>query len=148
MDKENNIDSRLKIKRLLLISGSGKNCGKTSLACKIIKQISVKSAVYALKISPHFHTLTEKQILLIDQKGFKMFLETELNSNKDSSRMLSAGASKSLYLQCEDLGIKDAVTEAIKYIPEKIPIVCESGSLAFTYQPGLHLLVEKENQKT
>ena len=45
------------------------------------------------------------------------------------------------------MGINDAVKEAIKHIPENVPIVCESGSLAFSYQAGLHLLVETENQK-
>ncbi len=139
---------RSKINRLLLVSGSGRNSGKTTLACEIIKNVSKTMAVYALKISPHFHQLNDKQELLWQKKGFRIFRETDVHSNKDSSRMLKAGAKESLYLQCEDNAVSEAFEHVIKFIPRNCPIVCESGSLAKSFRPGLHLLVGNENMES
>jgi hypothetical protein len=135
------------IENLLLISGSGRNCGKTTLACKIIANITKTTTVYALKISPHFHQMSEKQELLLKQKDYSIFRETDMNSTKDSSRMLKAGAKESLYLQCEDQAVPEVFKQVIEFLPKDVPIVCESGSLSKSVQPGLHLFLENGNKK-
>jgi hypothetical protein len=33
----------------------------------------------------------------------------------------------------------------VSKIPENVPVVCESGSLASVFKPGLHLLVKGKN---
>lgn len=134
--------------RLLLVSGSGRNCGKTTLACKIIASITKTITVYALKISPHFHQMSEKQELLLKQKDYSIFRETDMNSTKDSSRMLKAGARESLYLQCEDHVVQKAFQQLLKFIPEDAPVICESGSLAKSIQPGLHLFAGNGNKNS
>ena len=133
--------SKQLVPNLLLISGSGRNSGKTTLVCEIIKNISSTKAVYALKISPHFHKLSEKQELLDQQKGFKIFREKDQCSNKDSSRMLRAGAADALYIQCDDLHVAAAFQNVWQLIPKNAPVVCESGSLVKYFKPGLFLLV-------
>ncbi len=142
------MNKRFKLNRLLLVSGSGRNSGKTLLACEIIKNVSEKTAVYALKISPHFHQVNEKQELLLKHKDYSIFRETDPDSIKDSSRMLKAGAKESLYLQCEDHAVPEAFTRLLTFLPEGVPVVCESGSLAKKIQPGLHLLLGNGNKKS
>lgn len=134
------------IKNLLLISGSGRNCGKTTLACEIIKNVSKTMNVYALKISPHFHQLGKEQELLFQQEGFSIFKEKDMYSGKDSSRLLRAGAKESLYVQCEDDILSEAFISVMRFIPEGCPVVCESGALAKSYNPGLFLLLEGESR--
>lgn len=141
------MSKRIEMNRLLLVSGSGRNSGKTSLLCEIIKNVSATATVYALKISPHFHQHSEKQELLVGQEEFSIFRETDMDSNKDSSRMLIAGAKESLYLQCDDKAVSEAFKRLIKFIPKNCPIVCESGSLAKSVQPGLHLYLGSGNKK-
>jgi hypothetical protein len=141
-------DKRQIINNLLLISGSGRNCGKTTLACEIIKKMTKSDTVYALKISPHFHQLSEKQELLLNQKAFSIFREADKDSTKDSSRMLQAGAKESLYLQCEDQAVPEVFKQVIKFFPEDAPVVCESGSLAKSIQPGLHLFLGNGNKNS
>ncbi|MCB2201258.1 hypothetical protein KQH26_00670 [bacterium] len=136
------------IENLLLISGSGRNCGKTTLACKIIANITKTTTVYALKISPHFHQMSEKQELLLKQKDYSIFRETDMNATKDSSRMLKAGARESLYLQCEDYVVQEAFQQLLNFIPEDTSVVCESGSLAKAIQPGLHLFLGNGNKNS
>ncbi len=145
MNETGHIYPRNDAPQILLISGSGRNCGKTSLACEIIESISKRKAVIALKISPHFHQFSEQQELLFDNKKFKIFRETDSTSGKDSSRMLRAGAAFSFYLQCEDENLAEAWECMNKFLPENRAVVCESGSLAKIFKPGLHLLVEGEN---
>ena len=145
MLKKDQVNTREYLPKILLISGSGRNCGKTSLACEIIESISKRKAVIALKISPHFHQLSEQQQLLYDNNKFKIYRETDSTSGKDSSRMLKAGATDSIYLQCEDENLAEAWEKMNKFLPENRAVVCESGSLAKLFKPGLHLLVEGEN---
>jgi len=44
-----------KYPNILLVSGNGRNSGKTTLACKIIERFSKDHEITGLKISPHFH---------------------------------------------------------------------------------------------
>lgn len=131
--------------QILLISGSGRNCGKTSLACALIKQVSASNDVVALKISPHFHQLSEKQELIFGDEKIKIYRETEKKSGKDSARMLQAGACESIYLQSEDNYLLDAWEKLEMVLPKNKAVVCESGSLANLFKPALHLLVESAN---
>lgn len=145
MQMKTNNHRRAFLPQLLLISGSGRNCGKTTLACEIIKSVSEKSQLFALKISPHFHKLNEKQELLFESRAFKIFQETDLKTGKDSSRMLQAGATNSYYIQCEDQHIHSAWECMKEILPANFPVICESGSLANIFKPGIHLLVEGIN---
>ena len=138
-------DKRQIINNLLLISGSGRNCGKTTLACEIIANMARTTTVYALKISPHFHKLGDSQELLTEQPNYSLYRENDPSSAKDSSRMLKAGAKESLFLQCEDEFISEAFQAILTYLPKNYPLVCESGSLIKSYKPGLFLVLEFEN---
>ena len=140
-----NKHTRTFLPQLLLISGSGRNCGKTSLACEIIKNISTRCQVIGLKISPHFHKLSDKQTLLLESNGFRIYQENDPQTEKDSARMLNAGASKVYYLQCEDKNLSSVWEQFSRILPENIPVVCESGSLALIFKAGIHLLVEGKN---
>jgi hypothetical protein len=145
MDNRSQLDAREKLEQLLLISGSGRNCGKTSLACKVINSIASVNEVTALKISPHFHELSAKQLLLYKSEHVRIYQENDISSNKDSSRMLKAGAKYVYYMQCEDKYILESWDILSQLMPYGTPLVCESGSLASIFKPGLHILVEGRN---
>lgn len=136
---------REKLNNIILISGSGRNVGKTTLACNIIKKLSLEKDVVGLKISPHFHKTSQLQKLISEGEGFKVYQELDINSAKDSSRMLESGAVKVYFIQCSDDKIKIALESISNLLPTNSPIVCESGSFANTYEPGLHLLVVDAN---
>ena len=132
------------LKNILLVSGSGRNCGKTTFACHAINHLSKNGKVIGLKISPHFHLTGNKQKLLAEGEGFRVFHENDLNSGKDSSRMLQAGASAVYYIQGEDFGLVKIWEWVEKNIPGNFPVVCESGSFADNFQPGFQILVVGE----
>ena len=64
---------------LLLVSGNGRNVGKTYFACRIIGLLSQKNPVTAVKISPHVHEIPENADILIRSEDFIVINETEIS---------------------------------------------------------------------
>jgi len=129
---------------LLLISGNGRNVGKTFFACRIIENLSKKHAVIALKISPHIHELPENADILFQNTDFTVINETEI-THKDSSLFLQSGAEKVLFVmvQPENLG---TAFQQIKSLLLEGPVVCESAGLHDWIAPGLFFFVKKPNE--
>lgn len=125
---------------LLLIAGSGRNSGKTTIACKIIEQFRILG-ITSVKISPHFHSPSKGLVSLCRKPGYEIFEETDINSPKDSSRMLQSGAYKSFYIQSTEDGIKNAFAYVYGNIPSEKPVICESPSLINYINPGLFILM-------
>jgi len=130
---------------ILLISGSGRNSGKTTLACNIIKHLSKSREVIGLKISPHVHLTGKNQEIIMQEEHFSIFRESDSNSGKDSSRMLDAGAMEVYFVLCDDENLWRIEKNLIKIASKGYPVICESGSFAKRYTPGLHILVKGEN---
>jgi len=131
-----------RLENILLVSGSGRNCGKTIVACHAIRHLSATGKVYGLKITPHNHVTGNKQQLVCDEDGFRIYKELDLHSDKDTSRMLHAGATEVYFIQCTDADLNRAFKHLGNRITGNAPVVCESGSLANVYRPGLHLLIQ------
>lgn len=129
----------------LIISGEGRNTGKTTLACRILQQFSQKNRITAIKISSHFHEPTPNLTLLYKTKGFSISLENNRNTDKDSSRMLQSGAEKSFYIQAEKGMLKPAFEKYMKDFHTNDVTICESGALTEFLRPGvrLHILNAK-----
>jgi hypothetical protein len=134
------------LKNILLISGTGRNTGKTTFACKIITHFSKQFDLVALKISPHYHDtgLTPEQLVI--NTGYRIIKERDAESGKDSSRMLKAGARESIFIQCSDEYMLDAMNSLSAKILKDVPVICESGSLGDYLVPGVHLMVRPLNK--
>ncbi len=133
-------------KNILLVGGTGRNVGKTELVCRLIRKISSEHKVYALKvsaISPDeelFHGDHSEE-----ESNCHLFEETRRNTNKDTSRMLRAGACRVFYLRSDDAGIETGFAAFEKKIPTDAVVVCESNSLGQFIQPGLYVMVKSED---
>lgn len=125
---------------ILLISGLGRDTGKTLLATKVIEKFAHLS-VTAIKVSPHFHSSQEQELILGIPKFFEVYEETNPSGHKDSSRMLNAGAKKSFYIQCTDKTLERVLNIMIMHLDRNMPIVCESGALSKYLVPGIHVLM-------
>jgi hypothetical protein len=125
----------------LLISGSGRNVGKTTLICRIIKEVSGLNPV-AVKISSHIHPLPEDSDWIIRKDDFSVIRETLINS-KDSSKMLQSGAESAFYVQGPDYRLGE-ILSALGEFTHNRPVICESGGLRKIIVPGVYLLVKGE----
>lgn len=129
--------------RLVIVGGTGRNVGKTEFICRLITNISTEHPVYAIKVSAIFpgeelfhgnHSVNKTTSHLIEEKN--------KFTDKDTSRMLRAGAIQVFYLRTCDSRIKAGFDAFLKRIPEKAALVCESNSLGLFVEPALSLMVK------
>lgn len=132
---------------LLLIAGTGRNVGKTSLACALIGQASISHKVIGVKISPHFHEHSSSEKIIVRSSDFEIIEELKPMGNKDSSRMLKAGASRVFYVQTKnDDALIEVMKELQQFWSDETPVILESGGLRHFIDPGLFLVCRSEGQ--
>lgn len=128
-----------------LISGSGRNVGKTTLACKIIETLSLEGEVTAVKISKHIHQLSVKQKVIFELPGLLIAEELDRESSKDSSRYLQSGAKRSFFIQAND----DQFPTLAVWLKKNLEatVVCETGFLGNFLTPSKAFFVEGAEKK-
>jgi len=131
-----------RVKNMLLVGATEKHAGKTTLTEKIIRKI--KTSDTNLKL------VAVKITILRDGKhsvsGYKITDETKRDSVKDTARMLNAGADKVLWLRCDEFNAEDGINKLLAQIPENSLIVCESNSARNYIDPGLFIMVRKNDE--
>ncbi len=130
----------------IIIGGTGRNIGKTTLVGKLIRKFSAEVPVTALKMSNireddnafHGHDVSgfESKIRLEE--------ETRMDGNKDSMRFLKAGAKKSWFIQTRDEYLTETFPEIEKILRSATCGICESNSLHAFFRPGLFIMVKGE----
>ena len=98
----------------------------------------------AIKITPHFHETTPGLALIHEEEGFKIYKEANPGTNKDTSRMLKAGASKVYFAKVTDGFLHEAFNEIMKGIPASAPVICESPALRYFVSPGLFIIMSSK----
>ena len=124
---------------ILLIAGTGRNVGKTLLACEIIKRLSKTTAVIGVKISSHQHPIEPGQKIIANTAHYQI-IEESLTTTKDSSRMLQAGTNKVYYIQTNHENLEEALQNIVFELAGNA-VICESGGLHHFIKPGIFLLV-------
>jgi len=131
----------MKVSNLLIIAGTGNKSGKTSMACKIIESFP-ELKITAIKITPHFHETTEGLAVFNEGNGYSIYTETCMESNKDTSRMLKAGAEKVFFSKVSDKTLFTAFRRIFKSIPAGTPFICESPALRNFVEPGAFIIMD------
>lgn len=130
-----------KINNLLIVAGTGRKSGKTTMVCRIIRQF-LDNDIVSAKISPHFHEPSSGLVPLVLKDEYTLYEERDGLSQKDTSRMVGTGAKRVFYSQVSDNNISDAFAEIIKQIPSGAAIVCESPALIRYIEPGIFIIME------
>ena len=128
--------------RLLLIAGTGRHCGKTSLACRIIESLPLSQKPVCIKVSNHFDP-QKGSIVLMETTGWRLIEESSASTEKDSSRMLAAGAKRVLFLEAEGANVGLAFSAALEEIDPDAGILVESGGLRHWWKPSLFLIIHR-----
>jgi hypothetical protein len=131
----------------LLIVGTDRNAGKTTLASLVIERFAPVLPITAVKISPHFHELGPAEQVAASTDQFVIVKETRPGSLKDSSRFLRAGASEVYYMQVWDQDLSAAFKELLKICGTEKPLIIESGWLRNIVDPGLFIIVNKKGNQ-
>jgi hypothetical protein len=132
--------------RLLLIAGNGRESGKTTLACSIIQKFSITAQLVALKISPHQHKVKPGGRVMVNDSQLIMIEETLPGTDKDSLRMLAAGAARSFFIMAADDQLRKAIEIILDTTGSEVYFVCESGGLRNWVEPGLFFIINRNEQ--
>jgi hypothetical protein len=135
------------IPNLLLIAGTGTKSGKTTMACRIIEQFKHLN-ITAIKISPHFHETTPGLKVIHEEAGYSIYEEKNMDSAKDTSRMLLSGAGKVYFAKVLDDRLKFVFDKIMDLIPEGAPVICESPALRNFIEPGVFIIMSSETTRT
>jgi hypothetical protein len=139
---------QIKMSELLLIAGTGRNSGKTTLVCHIIEKNCTRFPIVAIKITPHFHQKMDSGRIIVERDDLIIIEEGSSETGKDSSLMLNAGAVKSYFVMAKDDQQGEALQLIIKQIPDKTSIICESGGLRHWVEPGVFLFMNRSDNNT
>jgi hypothetical protein len=131
-----------RLRKLLVVGGTGRNVGKTEFACRLIALFAARADIYGLKVSAVYPGEMDLHGAHPDEVGKGvLFREVRRDSNKDTARMLRAGAKEVYYLRDDGANIAAGYRKFTELIPQHALVVCESNSLAGVVRPGLHLVV-------
>ncbi len=137
----------LKDPRFIIISGTKRNVGKTTLACQLIKELSKSKPTYALKWivldsnKPFLHA-HHQQV-----NTYSIEAETAFNSGKDTALMKQSGATESWLVVSTIEYVEVAISEILKLIPQNSFVIVESASLRHYIDPSLFLIINRQNSE-
>ena len=136
---------------MLMIGSAGRNAGKTTLACALLRKFSKSHSITGVKVTP---TVTADR--LHDGKGlgehsslsdaYSITEETNAHSDKDTARLLRAGASRVFWLRASRNRLREGLAALLGVVGPRAVSICESNSLRNVVEPGLFLLVTCSGQ--
>ena len=140
----------LQVPQMVMIGSFGRNSGKTTLACGLIRQWHGRWPIYGLKVvsidraDGHCHRGTEGcGICTSLAADFELVEESGPQTDKDTSQMLAAGADKVFLLKSLKTALPRAVRAFMRQVPENALIICESNTLRKHVWPGVFLFVAR-----
>ncbi len=131
----------------MIVSGNGRNTGKTTFVCRAIKRVSQSYPVTAIKVSPHFHIDKNEEGVLVRAKNYIVRKEAAPDNSKDSSRMLKNGAKNVYYIEVKDNYLREAMEALKQLVPLDGPVICESGGMRQIIKPSLFFMVNSHDKK-
>ena len=141
----------LYLDNFLIVGGSGRDVGKTTLCEQIIAKASLENRVIAIKTSNHFHEVDSKStISLYSDENIRIIEENSDVSNKDTARFLKAGASSAFLVMAKDDYLETAIKILAKIIDLETNIFVVESSFIIRYIiPGVSIfLTEDETSKS
>lgn len=134
----------VKLSNWMIVYGTDRNSGKTTLITRIIKRFGPDIRITALKISPHFHPLEKDGQIIERTDHFAIVKEHDSTTGKDSSRMLEAGARQVFYIQVWDNDLESVLPRILELVKSCDAVICESGWMRNLIEPGLFFILNRK----
>ncbi len=145
----------IKLDGMLMIGSAGANVGKTELACAILRKFSrLGEHIVGIKVT----TINEKDgqcprggegcgVCSSLEGVYMITQETDLASDKDTARLLAAGANRVYWLRVLRAHLEEGFAALLDTVGSDATSVCESNSLRQVVEPGLFFLAERKDTK-
>lgn len=138
----------IRIPGMIMVGAGGRNVGKTELVCALIQRFAAHHRITALKVT----TVSETDgrcprggegcgVCTSFEGAYFMTEETSAPPDKDTGRLLSAGAARVFWLRVRENHLVEGI-EALREAADPDALtVCESNSLRSVVHPDLFLMV-------
>ena len=130
---------------LIIIGGSSRNVGKTSICLDLISRYASKLDITGLKISaikPEEKIYHGTHGHVFKGRNFRIYEEPKPDDHKDTARMLKAGAKRAVYIEAADEHLAEAFAGFRNLYGTTGPIISESRSLRKLAIPSLFILIK------
>jgi len=136
-----------------MIGAAGRKVGKTEFACAVLRRYASSSPLVAVKV-----TAVTRPGECCPRGGqgcgicgdlnepYLISREESREGDKDTSRLLAAGASKVYWLRSRRDALLEGLTALLARIPAGTAIACESNSSRLVLEPGLFLVLRAKRQ--
>jgi len=142
----------IKLDGMLMIGSAGANIGKTELACALLKKFSKEHNITGIKVT----TIKDKDgqcprggegcgVCSSLEGNFCITEETNKSYDKDTARLLEAGASRVFWMRVLKQHLVEGVNALLDVIGPDAVSICETNSLRQVVEPGLFLMVRKND---
>jgi molybdenum cofactor guanylyltransferase len=139
---------------MLMIGATGRNVGKTELACAVIRRASARQPVVGVKVT----TIASRGagcprggkgcgVCAALDGRWLLTEETKRIPGKDTTRMLAAGARRVLWLRVFREHLREGAEALAAELGPDTVAVCESNSLRRIVAPGAFLMVRDGNEE-
>lgn len=144
----------VRLENILMIGSSGSNVGKTELACALLRRLSKNRRIVGVKVT----AVASRDgscprggqgcgvCSSLDGK-YEITQETSRRSDKDTARLLAAGADAVYWLRVMRAHLQEGFAALLDTIGRDALIICESNSLRHAVEPGLLLLVDSTHHR-
>ena len=137
------------VPNMVLIGATGRNVGKTTLACGLIERLRSRFSVIGVKVTAadddqgNARTGSKGCGSCDDLRGpYEIIEELNAEGRKDTCLMLQAQAAKVYWVKSLRSHLPDAVNALLSQVGRDCVLVCESTGLRSVVRPGLFLLAD------
>jgi len=133
---------------MLMVGSLGRGTGKTEFACSLIKEFSPNCDIIGIKVTP----VSDRGGSCPHGPGcgacsaldghYDITEEADSESDKDTCRMLGAGAGRVFWLRALKAHLEEGISALVDTIGNDAICVCESNSLRRVVEPGLFIMVK------
>jgi len=138
----------IRLDSMLMIGSAASNVGKTELACAILGRFAKSTCLVGIKVT----TIKVSDgrcprggqgcgVCSSLKDDFCIIEQSNTKSNKDTGRLLAAGAKRVFWLRVMKTHLKQGIAALLDLIGPGAIMVCESNSLRRVVEPGLFLIV-------
>ena len=147
-------DSSLELKspRMLLIGAAGRDAGKTYFATSLLRQFTSANDIVAVKVTP-IEKVTDRcphgrddcNVCATLKGNFEIAEETDPEPDKDTCKMLAAGAKRVFWLRSLKSHLKAGAAAMLEATGSSAVLICESNSLRTVVEPGLFVMLKNRS---
>lgn len=137
-----------------MIGAVDRNSGKTKFACSLITKFSSQCDIIGIKVTTIKKAgsgcprgISDCDVCSSLEGHFYITEETNSQADKDTCRMLAAGAARVFWLRVLKKHLEEGITALFDIIGNNTVSVCESNSLRRVVEPGLFVMVKGSSEQ-